>query len=134
MNYVGLTLKWNENDRDGNRPLTVPQDVYRKGCVLNADQGLAAAKKIGFPVMVKASEGGGGKGIRKVDCEGDFNSLFRQVCSCAEKKKQQMAETNSLYVSRENINKRNIYCFCSHWVSCVIIGESLTFKSHDPFL
>lgn len=87
MNYVGLTLKWNENDRDGNRPLTVPQDVYRKGCVLNADQGLAAAKKIGFPVMVKASEGGGGKGIRKVDCEGDFNSLFRQVCSCAEKKK-----------------------------------------------
>ncbi|XP_064618157.1 acetyl-CoA carboxylase-like isoform X2 [Liolophura sinensis] len=75
----GLTLKWTENDRDGNRPLTVPQDVYRKGCVLNADQGLAAAKKIGFPVMVKASEGGGGKGIRKVDCEGDFNSLFRQV-------------------------------------------------------
>lgn len=29
--------------------------------------------------MVKASEGGGGKGIRKVNCADDFPNLFRQV-------------------------------------------------------
>ena len=29
--------------------------------------------------MVKASEGGGGKGIRKVENKEDFASLFRQV-------------------------------------------------------
>ncbi len=44
----------------------VPQHIYNKGCILTAEEGLAAAIKIGFPVMIKASEGGGGKGIRKV--------------------------------------------------------------------
>uniref|UniRef100_A0A4W5MK54 acetyl-CoA carboxylase n=1 Tax=Hucho hucho TaxID=62062 RepID=A0A4W5MK54_9TELE len=35
--------------------------------------------RIGYPVMIKASEGGGGKGIRKVDNAEDFASFFRQV-------------------------------------------------------
>ena len=39
------------------------------------------AKKIGFPVMVKASEGGGGKGIRKVEREEDFDNLYRAAAS-----------------------------------------------------
>ena len=30
--------------------------------------------------MIKASEGGGGKGIRKVESEDKFAMLFRQVC------------------------------------------------------
>lgn len=38
-----------------------------------------AAEKIGYPIMVKASEGGGGKGIRKVNSADDFPNLFRQV-------------------------------------------------------
>lgn len=37
------------------------------------------AHKIGFPVMIKASGGGGGKGIRKADANDDFVALFRQV-------------------------------------------------------
>ncbi|KAG8588869.1 hypothetical protein GDO81_006133 [Engystomops pustulosus] len=38
-----------------------------------------AAEMVGYPVMIKASEGGGGKGIRKVNNAEDFPSLFRQV-------------------------------------------------------
>lgn len=38
------------------------------------------AEKIGYPVVIKASEGGGGKGIRKVENSEDFPSSFRQVC------------------------------------------------------
>ena len=53
--------------------------TYISGCVENVDEGLKSAKEIGFPVMIKASEGGGGKGIRKVDNANDFHNMFRQV-------------------------------------------------------
>jgi len=61
--------------------VTVNESVYAKGCVTSVKEGLEAAKKIGFPVMVKASEGGGGKGIRKVDREEDFEQLYKAAAS-----------------------------------------------------
>lgn len=66
---------------DDNNIVTVADDVYDKGCVHNVQEGLEAAKKIGFPVMVKASEGGGGKGIRKVDNEETFEQLYKAAAS-----------------------------------------------------
>lgn len=61
------------------RQQMVPQDLYAKGCVNNVDEALKTAYKIGFPVMIKASEGGGGRGIRKANNADDFHNLFRQV-------------------------------------------------------
>ena len=40
---------------------------------------LQAASDIGYPVMIKASEGGGGKGIRKVSSQDDLPAALRQV-------------------------------------------------------
>uniref|UniRef100_A0A9J7Y0B3 acetyl-CoA carboxylase n=1 Tax=Cyprinus carpio carpio TaxID=630221 RepID=A0A9J7Y0B3_CYPCA len=57
----------------------VPPELYVQGCVKDVDEGLVSAEKIGYPVVIKASEGGGGKGIRKVDSSEDFPSFFRQV-------------------------------------------------------
>lgn len=51
----------------------------------DVDEGLQSANKIGFPVMIKASEGGGGKGIRKAENADDFPNLFRQVGKSEEK-------------------------------------------------
>lgn len=110
------TLPWSGSDlqidcssRKADQLLVVPDEVYRRGCVYDVEEAIASAKKIGFPVMIKASEGtgnspllfgkekkkgtvsrpprcilatsvgGGGKGIRMAQNEGEFPSLFRQV-------------------------------------------------------
>jgi len=70
-----------EVEVDDNNIVTVADDIYAKGCVKSVEEGLAAAKKIGFPVMVKASEGGGGKGIRKVDDEESFSALYKAAAN-----------------------------------------------------
>ncbi|MDP2366210.1 MAG: biotin carboxylase N-terminal domain-containing protein, partial [Ignavibacteria bacterium] len=44
--------------------------------IKNADDGIAYAEKIGFPVLLKASAGGGGKGMRKVTSKEDFQSAL----------------------------------------------------------
>lgn len=37
-----------------------------QACIHNMEEALANCKRIGYPIMLKASWGGGGKGIRKV--------------------------------------------------------------------
>ena len=62
------TIAWNAADlkvdyrKDG-----ITDEVYDEANVKTADKALECALKVGFPVMIKASEGGGGKGIRKVN-------------------------------------------------------------------
>ena len=68
-----------EVDSDG--IVTVNDDVYDKGCTHSPEEGLEKAHKIGFPVMVKASEGGGGKGIRKVETEENFIQAYKAAAS-----------------------------------------------------
>ena len=66
---------------DSNGIVTVEDDTYNKGCTFSPQEGLQKAKEIGFPVMVKASEGGGGKGIRKVENEEEFISLYNAAAN-----------------------------------------------------
>uniref|UniRef100_A0A671PLC4 acetyl-CoA carboxylase n=1 Tax=Sinocyclocheilus anshuiensis TaxID=1608454 RepID=A0A671PLC4_9TELE len=75
---TGLTVEWTENDQKKGI-VNVPTELYEQGCVHDVEAGLKAAEQIGYPVMVKASEGGGGKGIRKVNGAEDLPNLFRQV-------------------------------------------------------
>ena len=44
-----------------------------------------ASNTIGYPVLLKASAGGGGKGMRRVDREADLDSAFRDASSEAER-------------------------------------------------
>lgn len=75
----GLTVDWTDSDIVSGKTCTVDMDTYNKACVNNAEDGLQRAKTIGYPLMIKASEGGGGKGIRKVNSEDEFATAFRQV-------------------------------------------------------
>ena len=54
----------------------VPVVPGSKDPVYTAEDGLAMAKEIGFPVMIKASSGGGGKGMRISRSEEDFTEHF----------------------------------------------------------
>jgi acetyl-CoA carboxylase biotin carboxylase subunit len=60
------------------KELGLPVVPGSDGAVKNADEGLATAKKMGFPVLIKAASGGGGKGMQVVHEEKDFKeSLAR---------------------------------------------------------
>ncbi|XP_066466005.1 acetyl-CoA carboxylase 2 isoform X2 [Tiliqua scincoides] len=76
----GLVAEWIEENEQP-RMITVPLETYRQGCVRDVEEGLEASEKIGYPVMIKASEGGGGKGIRIVEGAEEFPARFRQVQS-----------------------------------------------------
>jgi acetyl-CoA carboxylase/biotin carboxylase 1 len=73
-------IGWNGDDlRVDYKKTGIPSEVYEQANVLTPEDALACADRIGYPVMIKASEGGGGKGIRKVLRSADVFSLFRQV-------------------------------------------------------
>lgn len=59
--------------------VTVPEKAYMDACVKTVEEGLEKAEQIGWPVMIKASEGGGGKGIRKVDSAAGFKNAYHAV-------------------------------------------------------
>jgi acetyl-CoA carboxylase biotin carboxylase subunit len=51
----------------------------------NYEQACEAAANIGYPVLLKASAGGGGKGMRRVDNESELKSAMRAASSEAER-------------------------------------------------
>ncbi|EGO20512.1 hypothetical protein SERLADRAFT_452608 [Serpula lacrymans var. lacrymans S7.9] len=59
--------------------VTVPDKAYHDACVTSVEEGLKKAEQIGWPVMIKASEGGGGKGIRKVEEPDAFKNAYHAV-------------------------------------------------------
>ncbi|KYN96281.1 putative biotin carboxylase subunit of acetyl CoA carboxylase [Plasmodium gaboni] len=53
--------------------------VYSNATIHSLDECIKECKRIGFPVMIKASQGGGGKGIRKVENENEIKKAYEQV-------------------------------------------------------
>lgn len=54
----------------------VPTIPGSKGLISSEDQAKAIASEIGYPVMIKATAGGGGKGMRLVKNENDLSRLL----------------------------------------------------------
>ncbi len=83
ITFIGPTP---ENIRLGGDKAKARQIMKRRGIpivpgsdgpVLDEDTAIKTAKKIGLPVIIKASAGGGGKGMRIVEDEKDFINTYR---------------------------------------------------------
>ena len=63
-----------------------------------------AARRIGYPVMLKAAAGGGGKGMRRVDSEGELEAALRDASSEA----LRSFGSDEIYLEKLLINPRHI--------------------------
>ncbi|WP_455196743.1 acetyl-CoA carboxylase biotin carboxylase subunit [Kaarinaea lacus] len=63
----------------------VPVVPGSDGNIKNADEALQIAENIGYPVMLKATAGGGGRGIRRCESAKELPNLFERVISEASK-------------------------------------------------
>src|SRR5262249_19689697 len=68
------------------------------------EQALAAAEALGYPVLVKAAAGGGGKGMRRVDRAADLSSAWRDAASEA----LSSFRNDELYLEKLVIEPRHI--------------------------
>ena len=59
--------------------LGVPVVPGSHGILTDGDRAAEAALEIGYPVLIKAVHGGGGKGIQVVEDPAEFNELFHRV-------------------------------------------------------
>ncbi|HWG01034.1 MAG TPA: biotin carboxylase N-terminal domain-containing protein, partial [Trebonia sp.] len=57
----------------------VPVAPWSRGAVATLDDALAAAERIGYPLMLKATAGGGGRGIRVIGSPGDLSEAFERT-------------------------------------------------------
>ncbi len=75
-----------------------------RGTLTGVPQGLELAREIGFPVLLKATAGGGGKGMRRVDAEAEFEQKYREASIEAEK----AFNNPNLYMERYIVDGRHI--------------------------
>lgn len=84
--------------------LNVPVVPGSKSILENKEEAKKLAKSIGYPVMIKASSGGGGKGMRIIYKEDEFNSLF----DIAKSEALASFGDSSLYMEKYIENPRHI--------------------------
>jgi len=75
-----------------------------EGGVKDITQAKILCKKIGFPILIKASGGGGGKGMKIVYKEDEFESLF----SLAKSEAQKYFGNDEVYIEKYFQNPRHI--------------------------
>ena len=70
----------------------------------DAQTAFEAAKQLGWPIMIKASSGGGGKGMRVSESEDDFIEEF----TIAQRESQNAFGDNTMYLERAVMDPRHV--------------------------
>lgn len=67
------------NAREQMQKSGVPVIPGSEGFIKTVEEAKKVANKVGYPVLLKAAAGGGGKGIRKVNDDNELTSLFEEA-------------------------------------------------------
>lgn len=88
---------------------------------VNLQDGKKIANKIGYPVLIKAAAGGGGKGIRLVENETDFTPLFKE----AKEEAKKFFANSDLYIEKfiENPKHIEVQVMCDKHGNCLHLFE-----------
>lgn len=99
----------------------VPVVPGSSGSVPSIEEGLGLADKIGYPVMIKASAGGGGRGIRIVKDKEEFAKAFETAKSEA----KNAFGDDTMYVEKFVENPRHIefQILADNYGNTVYLGE-----------
>ncbi len=82
----------------------VPTVPWSGGPVPDVRSAQAAARRLGYPVMIKAAAGGGGRGIRRVDSEADLAAAF----ASAQAEAQQAFGDPAVFIERQLTATRHV--------------------------
>ena len=82
----------------------VPVTPGSEGTLDSVAQALAVAEQVGYPVLLKAASGGGGRGIRRCDTPEDLPALFAQ----AKAEARACFGDDRLYLEKCILNPRHI--------------------------
>src|SRR5271165_2536122 len=72
--------------------------------IADLDRARGIARELGYPVLLKAAAGGGGKGMRLVASEAEFDSALRNASSEAER----AFHNSEVYIEKAVVNPRHI--------------------------
>jgi propionyl-CoA carboxylase alpha chain len=67
--------------KDAVKEYNIPMVPGYDEAITDVEKAKVVAKEIGFPILIKASAGGGGKGMRVVETEADFESQMDRAIS-----------------------------------------------------
>lgn len=92
-----------------------------EGVLANFKQAEASAERIGYPVMLKASAGGGGKGIRIVWSRDELKKAY----DMAKKEAQAAFDDDSMYLEKYLVEPRHIefQILADHYGNVIHLGE-----------
>lgn len=99
----------------------VPVIPGSKEAIYDVERGKAEAEAVGYPVIVKAALGGGGKGMRVAWTPGEFETSFLT----AQKETQMAFGDNTMYVEHYVVNPRHIefQILADNYGNVVHLGE-----------
>lgn len=91
------------------------------GAVVSFDQVVKFSREVGFPVLLKASAGGGGKGMRVVRAEADIE----EALAAAQREAKSSFGDDSVYVEKylEEPKHIEVQIFADHHGNAVYLGE-----------